>query len=82
MFVAFNVVLSSFQRTSIKKDLCLAKSANSYATLNFSAEMQAFHVVIFKCQSSWIAFSLFHKPSKLNAKRQLIDPRSIFRNYP
>ena len=48
MFVAFNVVLSSFQRTSFES----------------------------------VFYTIEDEPSKLNAKRQLIDPRSIFRDYP
>ena len=47
MFVAFNVVLSSFQRTSFEMSSIIED-----------------------------------EPSKLNAKRQHTDPRSVFRNYP
>ena len=59
MFVAFNVVLSSFQRTKV-----------CFATSNRRSKFES------------VFYIIEDEPSKLNAKRQLTNPRFVFRYYP
>ncbi len=48
----------------------------------FKEQRFALRRVIAGASFESVFYIIEDEPSKLNAKRQLIDPRSIFRNYP
>jgi hypothetical protein len=66
----------------IKNELleCLLLSMSFYPV--FKEQRFALLRVIAGASFESVFYILEDEPSKLNAKRQLIDPRSIFRNYP
>ena len=62
-------------KEQLKKDLCLAPNANSHVIFNFDVEMQASHIEIFKCLSSWIAIFAFPQTFKTERKTSTYRPK-------